>query len=50
MLLCIFIVLFVSILMLQQLNVDTSGFDRFQASILNLLLFLFPLFILTIDR
>lgn len=48
MLLCIFIVLFVSILMLQQLNVDTSGFDRFQASILNLLLFLFPLFILTI--
>lgn len=48
MLLCIFIVLFVSILMLQQLNVDAGGFDRFQASILNLLLFLFPLFILTI--
>ncbi|MGY4795897.1 ABC transporter permease [Lysinibacillus fusiformis] len=48
MLLGIFIVLFVAILMLQQLNTDAGGFDRFQASLLNLLLFLFPLFILTI--
>ncbi|KOY81660.1 ABC transporter permease [Lysinibacillus macroides] len=48
MLLSIFIVLFVAILMLQQLNMDAGGFDRFQASLLNLLLFLFPLFILTI--
>jgi len=48
MLLSIFIVLFVSVLMLQQLNEGGNGFGRFQASLINLLLFLFPLFILTI--
>lgn len=47
MLLGIFIVLFVAILMLQQLNTDAGGFDRFQAS-LKFITFLFPLFILTI--
>lgn len=48
MLLGIFIVLFVAVLMLQQLNEGGNGFGRFQASLINLLLFLFPLFILTI--
>ncbi len=45
--LTIFVVLFVSIFMLQQLN-NSGGFDRFQSSLLNLLLFLLPLFILTV--
>lgn len=40
--------LFISIVMLQQLHTDAGGFDRFQASLLNVILFLFPLFILTI--
>lgn len=45
----LFLLLFVSIMMLQQLNAGKQMvFDRYNASLVNVLLFLLPLFILTI--
>ncbi|WP_253896163.1 ABC transporter permease [Solibacillus sp. R5-41] len=47
--LALFLLLFVSIMLLQQLNAgEQMVFDRYNASLVNVLLFLLPLFILTI--
>lgn len=44
----LFAVVFTSILMIQHLAMPTTGFNRQTASLLNILLFLLPLFMLTI--